>query len=72
MLKIEVINLQNDGWLRDHVKEHTLATYEIRLPDIDKAPFDFHGYIKLPIGKFTDFKKYGLKPQPEYEEILNR
>jgi hypothetical protein len=72
MLKIEVINFLNDGWFRDHVKEHVIGSYEIRIPDIDKAPFDFHGYIKLPINEITDFKKYGLKPQPDYEDITSR
>ena len=47
-----------------------IASFEIRLPDIDKAPFDFNGYIKLPIGEISDFKKLGLKPQVDYEKIV--
>ena len=69
-LKIDIITMINDGWLKDHVKENLIASYEIRLPDIDKAPFDFNGYIKLPIPENTDFKKLGLKPQADYEKIV--
>lgn len=50
-LKIEIINLLNDGWFREHVKEQIIATYEIRMTDIDKEPFDENGYIKLPISE---------------------
>ena len=39
-LKIEIINSLNDGWFREHVKESIIGSYEIRMPDIDKAPFD--------------------------------
>jgi hypothetical protein len=50
-LKVEVINLLNDGWFREHVKETVIAAFEIRLPDIHKVPFDDNGYIKLPIAE---------------------
>lgn len=70
MLKVELINMMNDGWFKDHVKENLIASFEIRLPDIDKEPFDFNGYIKLPIPEITDFKKFGLKPQADYEKIV--
>ena len=68
-LKVEVINSLNDGWLRTHVKDVTVAQFEIRLPDIDKAPFDTSGYIKLPMmeGNTFDYKKFGLKATPEME-----
>lgn len=39
-LKIEIFNSLNDGWLRDHVKDSLIGSYEVRMPDIDKAPFD--------------------------------
>lgn len=39
-LKVEILNLLNDGWFREHVKETVIAQWEIRLPDIDKEPFD--------------------------------
>lgn len=39
-LKIEVMNLQSDGWFKEHFKENLIASYEIRLPDIKKEPFD--------------------------------
>ena len=42
-LKIEVINMLNDGWFREHVKETIIASFDIRLPDIDKDPFDESG-----------------------------
>jgi hypothetical protein len=61
-LKIEIINLLNDGWFREHVKEQVIATYDIRLTDIDKEPFDETGFIKLPISENIDYKKLGLKP----------
>ena len=70
MLKIDILTIINDGWLKDHVKETLIATYEIRLPDIDKAPFDFNGYIKLPLPEITDFKKFGLIPHNDYEKII--
>ena len=38
-LKIEVINLHADGWLRGNFKEVVLQTYEIRIPDLNKEPF---------------------------------
>ena len=60
-LKVDIINIVNDGILRDHKKEYLIASYEVRLPDIDKEPFDFNGYIKLPISEITDFKKLGMK-----------
>jgi len=51
------------------VKDVVIGQFEIRLPDIDKEPFDANGYVKLPItgdGTF-DFKKLGLKPQIDME-----
>ena len=72
-LKIEIINMLNDGWFREHVKECVIASFEIRLPDIDKEPFDEDGYIKLPIGEAQiDFKKMGLKAVPEMETQVKR
>lgn len=63
-LKIDIINSLNDGWFRDHVKESVIGSYEVRMPDIDKGPFDEQGYIKLPITEQSvmDYKKLGLKP----------
>lgn len=52
----------NDGWFREHVKESIVASYEIRLPDIDKDPFTEHGKLKIPVSDQIDFKKLGLKP----------
>ena len=60
-LKIELINLQSDGWLREHFIEKVLASYEIRIPDLNKAPFQADGTVILPIPKF-DYKKCGLTP----------
>jgi hypothetical protein len=58
-LKIEVINLTADGWLREHFKEHLITSFEIRVPDINKEPFKSDGSIRLPITKI-DPKKCGL------------
>ena len=72
-LKVEIINLVNDGWLREHVKEQTIASFDIRLPDIDKEPFDEIGYIKLPIlENCMDYKKLGLKPTHDLEKIVKK
>ena len=71
-LKIEIINLLNDGWFREHVREQIIASFDIRLTDIDKEPFDENGYIKLPIGETLDYKKLGLKPVPDIEHSVKR
>jgi hypothetical protein len=49
-----------------------IASYEIRLPDIDKDPFDDNGFIKLPISEFIDAKKLGLKAVPDTENKVKR
>lgn len=59
-LKIEVINIQSDGWLREHFKEHVIASYQIRLPDINKEPFDSEGNLVLPLPEKIEYKKLGL------------
>jgi hypothetical protein len=59
-LRVEVINLQSDGWFKEHFKENVIATYDIRLPDINKEPFDPDGYIVLPIPDVKEPKKLGL------------
>ena len=38
-LKIEVLNVLSDGWFREHSRENVIASYEVRLPDINKEPF---------------------------------
>ena len=48
-----------DGWLREHFKEHVVASYDIRIPDINKEPFKADGSLRLPISK-VDAKKCGL------------
>jgi len=58
-IKIEVISLHADGWLRDRFKESILQTYEIRIPDLNKEPFEADGSIRLPLTGF-DYKKCGL------------
>ena len=63
----------NDGWFREHVKETVIASFDIRLPDIDKAPFDDNGCIKLPIAEQAiDPKRMGLKLQAEMETQVKR
>jgi hypothetical protein len=63
-LRVEIINSLNDGWFRDHVKETIIASFDIRMPDIDKSPFDEQGFIKLPITEQSvlDYKRLGLRP----------
>jgi hypothetical protein len=60
-LKIDLINLQSDGWLREKYKELVIASYEFRISDLNKSPFHSDGSITLPIPKF-DSKKLGLIP----------
>ena len=70
-LKIEVLNLQSDGWFKEHFKENLIASYEIRLPDINKEPFDQYGNIALPIPVVKKPKELGLIPieiKPEEEK----
>lgn len=72
-LKVEVVNSLNDGWLRNHVKDVVIAQFDIRLPDIDKEPFDSNGFIKLPMSEGAfDYKKLGLKAQPEMESQVKK
>eukprot|EP00347_Sterkiella_histriomuscorum_P021039 403335495 len=71
-LKIEIINILNDGWFREHVKEQIIATYDIRMTDIDKEPFDENGYIKLPISELIEFKKVGLRPVQDMENQVKK
>ena len=71
-LKLDIINVLNDGWFREHVKEQIIASFDIRVPDVDKEPFDENGYIKLPISEQIDWKKLGLKPQPDMEVSVKK
>lgn len=61
-LKLEVINLQSDGWFKEHFKENVIVSYEIKYPDINKDPFDSHGNISLPFPEIREPKKLGLVP----------
>jgi len=61
-IKLEVINLQSDGWFKEHFKENVVAAYDIRLPDINKEPFDSDGNIVLPLPEIKEPKKLGLQP----------
>lgn len=70
-LKIELLNLQSDGWFKEHFKENLIASYEIRLPDLKKEPFDQYGNIALPIPLVKKPKELGLVPietKPEEEK----
>jgi len=44
-----------------------VASFEIRLPDLQKEPFDEEGNIRIPISDQIDFKKMGLKAVPDAE-----
>ena len=71
-IKLVVINLQSDGWFKEHFKENVVAAYEIRLPDINKEPFDSEGNIALPIPEIKEPKKLGLVPiERAFEEPEN-
>jgi hypothetical protein len=58
-LKVDIINVTADGWLREHFKEHIIASFDIRIPDLKKEPFKPDGSIRLPFSKI-DYKKLGL------------
>ncbi len=60
-LKIDLINLQSDGWLRNKYKELVIASYEFRISDLNKSPVDSDASITLPKRKF-DSKQLGLIP----------
>ena len=66
-LKVEILNLQADGWLREKYKELVIASYEIKISDLNKPPFSGDGSISLPIPKF-DAKKLGLIPNGQSVE----
>ena len=60
-LKIEIINLESVGFFRENFKEHVIESYEIRLADINKEPFQKDGTLVLPIKPIQDYRKLGLK-----------
>ena len=49
-----------------------ISSYDIRIPDIDKDPFDLDGWIKLPITELIDAKRLGLKRVDETENIVTK
>lgn len=59
-LKLEVVNLQSDGWFKEHFKQYVICSYDIRLPDINKEPFDREGNVSLPVPEVKEPKKMGL------------
>jgi hypothetical protein len=59
-VKVELINLQSDGWLREKYIEKVISSFEIRISDLNKPPFNTKGFIKLPLPTNLDYKKYGL------------
>lgn len=60
-LKVEIINLENTGFFREKFEEHIIESYEIRLPDLNKDPFQRDGTLVLPIKPIQDYRKLGLK-----------
>lgn len=44
-----------------------IDSYEIRIPDIGKEPFNEFGFVKLPISELIDHKRLGLKKVEEIE-----
>ena len=64
-LKIELVNLESVGFFKETFKEHILESYEIRLPDINKDPFQKDGTLVLPIKPIIDHRKFGLKLQTD-------
>ena len=60
-LKVEILNVLADGWFREHSKENVIDSYEIRLPDINKAPFQPDGTLILPLKDKINHKGLGLQ-----------
>jgi hypothetical protein len=54
------------------MKESIVASFDIRMPDIDKDPFDSNGSIRIPISDQIDFKKMGLKAVADAETKVKR
>jgi hypothetical protein len=49
-----------------------IATFNIKLLDIDKQPFDEDGFIKLRISDNIEWKKMGLKQYANRENSIKR
>lgn len=60
-LKVEILNVLADGWFREHSKENVIDSYEIRLPDINKEPFQPDGTLILPLKDKINHKGLGLQ-----------
>ena len=54
------------------MKESVIACYDIRLPDIEKSPFDENGNIRIPVNDQIDFKKMGLKAVADAETKVKK
>ena len=52
--------MESVGFFRENFTEHVLETYEIRLADINKDPFQKDGTLVLPIKPISGLSKYGL------------
>ena len=46
-IKVEVINYLSDGWLREKYTEKVIASFEIRITDLHKPPFNSKGFVDL-------------------------
>ena len=55
-----MINRKQVGLLSEAYKEMELASFDIRLPDIYKEPFEEDGNVRLPLPAKLDWKKIGL------------
>ena len=53
--------MQTEGWLIETSVEKVIMSYEIRICDIDKQPFNKDGWIQLPVPKTMDYTKLGLQ-----------
>ena len=56
-----MINLESVGFFRENFKEHVIDSYSIRIPDLNKDPFQKDGTLVLPIKPIADYRKLGLK-----------
>lgn len=53
--------MEASGFFRENFTEHILDSFEIRLSDLNKEPFQKDGTLVLPLKPIRNYKKLGLK-----------
>ena len=69
-MKIEVVNIKHTGFLYENHNEHILASFDIRMPDLQdliKTDKEINGpsdYLRLPLDETIDYKAMKMKYIP--------